>query len=433
MSSLPVAAVLPELLSALQHAPQVLLNAPTGAGKSTWLPLQILAEGNIAGRIILLEPRRLAARNVAQRLAELLGEKPGETVGFRMRAETCVGPQTRLEVVTEGILTRMIQRDPELTGVGLVILDEFHERSLQADLALALLLDVQQGLRDDLKLLIMSATLDNDRPQRLLPEAPVVARAALHQWEEPPISGTRGSGTVFFSGCSLGCVFCQNDAISHQDFGRPISLERLRAICFELIDQGAHNINLVNPTHYAHAVARLLARPLPVPVVWNSGGYDRVDTLRGLEGKIQIYLPDLKYVTPEYAEQYSGAADYPEAAQAAILEMFRQTGPCVYQDGLLKQGVIIRHLLLPGKLAEAKRVMDWVAEHFAPGAVAFSLMSQYLPWGRAAEFPALNRRLRPSEVRSAEDYMDALGLEGFTQGAEAARSEYIPAFDLTGV
>lgn len=120
---------------------------------------------------------------------------------------------------------------------------------------------------------------------------------------------------MFFSGCSLGCVFCQNDAISHQDFGRPISLERLRAICFELIDQGAHNINLVNPTHYAHAVARLLAQPLPVPVVWNSGGYDRVDTLRGLEGKIQIYLPDLKYVTPEYAEQYSGAADYPEAAR----------------------------------------------------------------------------------------------------------------------
>ncbi|MFW4194717.1 ATP-dependent helicase HrpB [Klebsiella sp. 10982] len=174
MSSLPVAAVLPELLSALQHAPQVLLNAPTGAGKSTWLPLQILAEGHIAGRIILLEPRRLAARNVAQRLAELLGEKAGETVGYRMRAETCVGPQTRLEVVTEGILTRMIQRDPELAGVGLVILDEFHERSLQADLALALLLDVQQGLRDDLKLLIMSATLDNDRLQRLLPDAPVV-------------------------------------------------------------------------------------------------------------------------------------------------------------------------------------------------------------------------------------------------------------------
>ncbi|QLR41888.1 ATP-dependent helicase HrpB [Enterobacter sp. RHBSTW-00994] len=174
MSSLPVAVVLPELLAALQHAPQVLLNAPTGAGKSTWLPLQILKDGNIHGKIILLEPRRLAARNVAQRLAELLNEKPGETVGYRMRTETCVGPSTRLEVVTEGILTRMLQNDPELTGVGLVILDEFHERSLQADLALALLLDVQQGLRDDLRLLIMSATLDNARLQQTLPDAPVI-------------------------------------------------------------------------------------------------------------------------------------------------------------------------------------------------------------------------------------------------------------------
>ncbi|SCB91154.1 ATP-dependent helicase HrpB [Kosakonia oryzendophytica] len=174
MSLLPVAAVLPDILSALQRAPQVLLSAPTGAGKSTWLPLQLLQQGAIEGRILLLEPRRLAARNVAQRLAELLNEKPGETVGYRMRAESCVGPNTRLEVVTEGILTRLIQHDPELSGVGLVILDEFHERSLQADLALALLLDVQQGLRDDLKLLVMSATLDNARLQALLPDAPVV-------------------------------------------------------------------------------------------------------------------------------------------------------------------------------------------------------------------------------------------------------------------
>ncbi|MEQ4453632.1 ATP-dependent helicase HrpB [Kosakonia sp. YIM B13605] len=177
MSSLPVAAVLPEILSALRAAPQVLLSAPTGAGKSTWLPLQLLQQGDITGRILLLEPRRLAARNVAQRLAELLDEKPGETVGYRMRAETCVGPNTRLEVVTEGILTRLIQRDPELSGVGLVILDEFHERSLQADLALALLLDVQQGLRDDLKLLVMSATLDNARLQALLPDAPAIVSA----------------------------------------------------------------------------------------------------------------------------------------------------------------------------------------------------------------------------------------------------------------
>ncbi|MFI7811408.1 ATP-dependent helicase HrpB [Citrobacter werkmanii] len=174
MTSLPVAAVVPELLTALDNSSQVLLTAPTGAGKSTWLPLRLLEHGGIKGRIILLEPRRLAARNVAQRLAELLNEKPGETVGYRMRAQNCVGPQTRLEVVTEGVLTRMIQRDPELTGVGLVILDEFHERSLQADLALALLLDVQQGLRDDLKLLIMSATLDNGRLQQLLPDAPMI-------------------------------------------------------------------------------------------------------------------------------------------------------------------------------------------------------------------------------------------------------------------
>lgn len=174
VTSLPVAAVLPELLTALKTAPQVLLSAPTGAGKSTRLPLQLLQQGPVAGKILLLEPRRLAARNVAQRLAEALNEKPGETVGYRMRAQSCVGPRTRLEVVTEGVLTRMIQRDPELRGVGLVILDEFHERSLQADLALALLLDIQQGLRDDLRLLIMSATLDNDRLCQRLPDAPTI-------------------------------------------------------------------------------------------------------------------------------------------------------------------------------------------------------------------------------------------------------------------
>ena len=174
VSLLPVAAVLPRLLDALQSASQVLLCAPTGAGKSTWLPLELLKSAGLSGKILLLEPRRLAARNVAQRLAELMGEAPGETVGYRMRGETCIGPNTRLEVVTEGILTRLIQQDPELTGISLVILDEFHERSLQADLALALLLDVQQGLRDDLKLLIMSATLDNARLEVLLPQAPVI-------------------------------------------------------------------------------------------------------------------------------------------------------------------------------------------------------------------------------------------------------------------
>lgn len=174
MSSLPVAAILPELLEALVHSPQILLHAPTGAGKSTWLPLQILQQGHFSGRILLLEPRRIAARNVAERMASLLGEKVGETVGYRMRLETCVSRQTRLEVVTEGILTRLIQQDPELTGVDLVILDEFHERSLQADLALALLLDLQSALRDDLRVLIMSATLDKGRLEQLLPDAPTL-------------------------------------------------------------------------------------------------------------------------------------------------------------------------------------------------------------------------------------------------------------------
>lgn len=174
MGSLPVSAVLAELLLALKNSPQVLLAAPTGAGKSTWLPLKILQQADFSGRILLLEPRRLAARNVAQRLAEQLGQEPGETVGYRMRAENRSGPTTRLEVVTEGILTRMLQQDPMLEGVSLVILDEFHERSLQADLALALLLDVQQGLRDDLKILLMSATLDNQRLQTLLPDAPMI-------------------------------------------------------------------------------------------------------------------------------------------------------------------------------------------------------------------------------------------------------------------
>ena len=134
-----------------------------------------------------------------------------------------------------------------------------------------------------------------------MPEAPVLARAALHHWEEPPISGTKGSGTVFFSGCALGCVFCQNEVISHKDFGKPVTLERLRKICMKLVEQGAHNINFVNPSHYAHVIAKLLERPLPVPVVWNSGGYDKVETLKSLEGKIQIYLPDLKYLNPQTA------------------------------------------------------------------------------------------------------------------------------------
>ncbi len=267
-----------------------------------------------------------------------------------------------------------------------------------------------------------------------MPSLPVLARAALHRWEEPPISGIRGSGTIFFSGCPLRCVFCQNDQISHRNYGKAVSLERLREICLELIAQGAHNINLVNPTHYAHVIYQLLRDPLPVPVVWNTGGYERVDTLRGLEGKVDIYLPDLKYVDAAPAGRYSGAPDYPEAAKAAILEMFRQTGPCQFDgDGIMTRGVIIRHLVLPGQVEAAKQVMDWVRDTFAPGEVLFSLMSQYIPWGRVSDFPEIDRPLRRGEARKAEEYMALLGLEGFTQEQAAASEQYIPPFDLTGV
>ena len=268
-----------------------------------------------------------------------------------------------------------------------------------------------------------------------MPALPVLARAALHMWEEPPISGTNGSGTVFFSGCSLGCVFCQNEEISHRDFGKPVSVERMGEICDELIAQGAHNINFVNPTHYAHVVRELQEKhPLSVPVVWNSGGYDRVETLKAVEGAVDIYLPDLKYLDTTPAERYSAAPDYPEMATAAIREMVRQTGPCQFgEDGLLKKGVIIRHLILPGQLEGAKAVMDWIAREFEPGTVLFSLMSQYTPWGRALEFPEINRKLRKSEMRIAREYMENLGLDGFIQDGESAQREYTPAFDLTGI
>ena len=267
-----------------------------------------------------------------------------------------------------------------------------------------------------------------------MPALPVLARAALHQWEEPPISGTRGSGTIFFSGCPLGCVFCQNEEISHRDVGKPVTVQRLRQICMELVDQGAHNINFVTPTHYSHILAQVLDTPLPVPVVFNSGGYDSVSTLKSLEGKIDIYLPDLKYMDSAPAGRYSAAPDYPAVAAAAIREMVRQVGPCVFdENGLLKKGVIIRHLVLPGQAEGAKQVMDWVAREFPKGTVLFSLMSQYTPYGRADQFPEIDRKLRRGEIRAVQDYMDALGLDGFTQERTSAKREYTPPFDLSGL
>ena len=268
-----------------------------------------------------------------------------------------------------------------------------------------------------------------------LPAVPMAARAALHMWEEPCISGTNGAGTVFFSGCTLGCVFCQNESISHGNFGKALTEDELYGLFENLHAQGAHNIELVTPTQYTHALLRVLERPMPggLPVVWNSGGYERAEVLKALEGKVDIYLPDLKYVTPALAEKYSKAPDYPEAAKSAILEMYRQRGPVRFEGELLKSGVVVRHLILPGQVAEARRVMDWVAESFPAGAVLFSLMAQYTPVGGLEGYPELRRTIRASELRAAREYMAALGLKGYVQELESVGEGFIPAFDLTGI
>ena len=261
-----------------------------------------------------------------------------------------------------------------------------------------------------------------------------VARAALHMWEEPCISGESGSGTVFFTGCNLGCVYCQNREISSEHKGFEITSDRLAEIFLELQDKGANNINLVTPTHYVPHIIKALdtVKGLDIPIVYNCGGYESVETLRRLEGKVDIYLPDLKYADGELAGRLSAAPDYFPVAAAAIREMFRQTGPCVMEDGLLKRGVVIRHLVLPGQMDNTRRCIDWVAENFKPGEVLFSLMSQYTPQADAEG--VLRRHVTRSEYRAAVAYMENCGItDGFTQERTAARAEYTPPFDLTGI
>lgn len=262
---------------------------------------------------------------------------------------------------------------------------------------------------------------------------PVLARAALHFDEEPVISGQSGSGAVFFSGCSLQCVFCQNYGISHEGFGRKISVEQLRQVYRDLIAQGANNINLVNPTHFAHAVLRSLDEKPGVPVIYNCGGYERVETLRALEGKIDVYLPDLKYIDGGFSARYSGAADYFEHAAPALQEMLRQVGPVqIGADGLIQRGVIVRHLILPGRAGESMRILRWIHDNL-PGAWV-SLMAQYLPMGRAADYPPLDRRITQAEYDRVVDYMLKLGMEdGFLQELSSAEETYVPKFDLSGV
>ena len=264
------------------------------------------------------------------------------------------------------------------------------------------------------------------------PLRPTAAKAMLHQWEEPCLVGAHGAGCVFFSGCSLRCCFCQNRDISQRGVGKPLDAARLREIYQELIAQGAACIDLVSPTHFTPAVLESLDRPLPVPVVWNSSGYEKPETLRLLEGKVQIYLPDLKYALSAPAEKYSGAGDYFRWASAAIREMFRQTGPYRMEDGQLKSGVLIRHLLLPGELENTRRVIDWVAETFRPGDVLFSLMAQYTPQPGAEG--NLRRHVTRAEYAAAVQYMENCGVtDGYTQERTSAKEEYTPDFDLSGL
>lgn len=260
------------------------------------------------------------------------------------------------------------------------------------------------------------------------------ARAGVHYWEEPVISGSFGSGAVFFSGCTLKCAFCQNYDISQENFGKPLTSAELRAAFERLIDEGVQNVNLVTPTHFLPDILPALEPKLPVPVVYNCGGYESVETLRQLEGKIDVYLPDFKYSDNVLAKKLSSAPDYFETASAAILEMYRQVGKPVLEDDEMKRGVLVRHLVLPGCVDNSLGVLDWVAEHFRSGDILFSLMSQYVPMGRVAEMPPFDQRITELEYDSVLSYMMLLGIEdGYTQDFSSAERGYTPSFDLTGL
>ncbi|MBQ6898435.1 MAG: 4Fe-4S cluster-binding domain-containing protein [Clostridia bacterium] len=262
-----------------------------------------------------------------------------------------------------------------------------------------------------------------------------LGRAGLHFWEEPCISGYGGSGAIFFSGCNMGCIFCQNMSLSRGEVGKEVTEKRLREIFYELIDEGADNINLVTPTHFVPEIVKALsAERLPVPVVYNTSSYEDVNTLRMLDGFVDIYLPDLKYKDSSLSAALSRAPDYYERAVPAIKEMVRQTGAPVFDDeGMMLKGTIIRHLVLPGYLNNTYDIIDAFGENFN-GRAMFSLMSQYTPPGTKLPYESLNRRLTEEEYEKAVDYMYLSGIEdGFLQELSSAKEEYTPAFDLTGI
>ena len=258
------------------------------------------------------------------------------------------------------------------------------------------------------------------------PDTALVAKTMLHKWEEPALAGNGGSGAVFFGGCTMGCRFCQNRDISAGPCGTPVTAEQLRRIFEELIAQGAENIDLVTPTQYLPTILPALEPKLPVPVVFNSGGYERVETLRNLEGKVDIYLPDMKYADNRLARALSKAPDYFEIATAAIREMVRQSGPVQWEGERVIRGTIIRHLILPGFVDNSLKVLDWIGENFAPGEVLVSLMRQYTPVGN---LPApLDRKITDEEYDAVLSWMYLNDLEGFTQEADAADTAFIPDF-----
>ncbi len=267
-----------------------------------------------------------------------------------------------------------------------------------------------------------------------MPENPVLARADIHKWEEPLISGERGTGAIFFSGCSLKCCFCQNYSISHENNGVIITADRLVEIIKELEEKQVHTIDFVNPTHFSHVIIEALQKYKPsVPVVYNSSGYDSVETLQRLEGLIDVYLPDFKYFSTEKSQKYAKCSDYFETASKAILEMHRQQPKAVIKDGIIQRGIIIRHLILPANVDESKSILLWIKNKL-PNDVYISLMSQYTPYGDIAEFKELNRRLTTAEYNKVIDYFLEIGLKnGFMQEKSSANTSYIPSFDMTGV
>lgn len=260
-----------------------------------------------------------------------------------------------------------------------------------------------------------------------------VARAGLHYWEEPIVSGKKGSGTIFFSGCNLKCVYCQNSEISHGAFGKEITPHRLAEIFKELEEKGANNINLVTPSHYVDGIIEALKIYKPkVPVVYNTSGYDSVETLKKLNGYVQVYLTDLKYYSSDLSNKYSKAQDYFTVVTNAIIEMLKQQPKNIIKNGLIKQGVIIRHMVLPGNSGDSVKVLEWIKEN-CPNVIV-SIMGQYTPCYKASEYPEINKTITPLEYKRVIAKFNALGLKhGYCQDLDSADECYIPPFNLEGV